>query len=155
MSNNIARLGVVMGLDTAEFTTGLGKVDKQLSSFKEKLLDLLESAEEYILFLVDDDIMLEPFTEDCPEFEEFKKNPEIICLSLRQAPYYKGAPVMENNIWNWKEAKWSFGYPMSASSHIFRKSDILPVLSSPDAVIDIPNEIEVELAKHLPDRDCV
>ena len=44
MSNNIARLGVVMGLDTAEFTTGLGKVEKQLSSFKDKLLEFASVA---------------------------------------------------------------------------------------------------------------
>jgi lambda family phage tail tape measure protein len=44
MSNNIARLGVVMGLDTAEFTTGLGKVEKQLSSFKDKLMEFASVA---------------------------------------------------------------------------------------------------------------
>ena len=38
MSNNIARLGVVMGLDTAEFTTGLKSVEKQIDNFKEKLM---------------------------------------------------------------------------------------------------------------------
>ena len=44
MSNNIARLCVVMGLDTAEFTTGLGKVEKQLSSFKDKLMEFASVA---------------------------------------------------------------------------------------------------------------
>ena len=37
---NIARLGVVMGLDTAEFTTGLQAVDKKLEEFKSRLLEL-------------------------------------------------------------------------------------------------------------------
>ena len=38
MSNNIARLGVVMGLDTAEFTSGLKAVEKNLDKFKERLI---------------------------------------------------------------------------------------------------------------------
>ena len=37
---NVARLGVVMGLDTAEFTTGLNQVDKALDEFKDKILEL-------------------------------------------------------------------------------------------------------------------
>jgi len=122
------------------------------TEFKKTLLNLLKSGGEYVMFLVDDDVALAPFSEDCPEFAEFKKNPDILCLSLRAAPYYKGAPVMTNNTWNWKSAKWSFGYPMSASSHIFRKADIFPVLADKDAVVDIPNDIEVELAKKLPAR---
>ena len=44
MSNNIARLGVVMGLDTAEFTTGLKSVEKQLDNFKDKLLEFASIA---------------------------------------------------------------------------------------------------------------
>jgi lambda family phage tail tape measure protein len=44
MSNNIARLGVVMGLDTAEFTSGLGKVEKQLDSFKDRLMEFASVA---------------------------------------------------------------------------------------------------------------
>ena len=114
-------------------------------SFKEKLLELLNSAGEYVMFLVDDDIMLDLFTEDCPEFAEFKRNQDILCLSLRTAPYYKGAPIIVNNTWRWEGAKWSWGYPMSASSHVFRKKDILPILSGKDAVLDIPNDIEIEL----------
>ena len=44
MSNNIARLGVVMGLDTAEFTTGLQAVENQLDNFKDKLLEFASIA---------------------------------------------------------------------------------------------------------------
>lgn len=41
---------------------------------------------------------------------------------------------------------------MSASSHIFRKKDIFLILSRKESVLDIPNDIEVELAKYLPDK---
>jgi hypothetical protein len=44
MSNNIARLGVVMGLDTAEFTTGLQAVEKKLDNFKDKLMEFASVA---------------------------------------------------------------------------------------------------------------
>lgn len=44
MSNNIARLGVVMGLDTAEFTSGLNAVEKNLDNFKEKLMQFASIA---------------------------------------------------------------------------------------------------------------
>src|SRR3989344_6927504 len=42
---------------------------------------VIENLGEYTLFLVDDDVMIAPFEESCPEFEEFKKNQGIICLS--------------------------------------------------------------------------
>lgn len=41
---NVARLGVVMGLDTAEFTTGLQAVDKKLESFKDRLIEFASIA---------------------------------------------------------------------------------------------------------------
>lgn len=44
MSNNIARLGVVMGLDTAEFTSGLKAVEQNLDKFKEKLMQFASIA---------------------------------------------------------------------------------------------------------------
>ena len=44
MSNNIARLGVVMGLDTAEFTSGLKAVEKSLDKFKERLMEFASIA---------------------------------------------------------------------------------------------------------------
>ena len=37
---NVARLGVVMGLDTAEFSAGIEAVSKKLEDFKSKLLEL-------------------------------------------------------------------------------------------------------------------
>jgi len=37
---NVARLGVVMGLDTAEFSAGLQAVNKKVEEFKDKLIEL-------------------------------------------------------------------------------------------------------------------
>ena len=40
MSNNLARLGVVMGLDTTEFQQNLESANRMMEGFKEKLLEL-------------------------------------------------------------------------------------------------------------------
>jgi len=105
---------------------------------------------EYIMFLVDDDVMIEPFEENYPEFDEFKKNQDIICLSLRLAPDYQDAPDFRNNTWSWRELKWDWGYPMSVSAHIFRKQDILPIMINNE--FKIPNDLEIVLRKNPPNR---
>jgi hypothetical protein len=64
------------------------------TNFKQQVI---ENLGKYTLFLVDDDIMIESFDENCREFQEFKNDQNIICLSLRLTPYYKGAPQMINN----------------------------------------------------------
>jgi hypothetical protein len=122
------------------------------TDFKSQIIECLErSPEDYVLFLVDDDVMIEPFAEkNCPQFEEFKKNPEIICLSLRLAPYYEGAPKMNDNIWNWQGLKHDWGYPMSVSAHIFRKKDILPIMTKGE--FENPNDLEVLLRKNPPNK---
>ena len=111
---------------------------------------LIENLGEYTLFLVDDDVMIEPFEEDCSEFEEFKKNQSIISLSLRLAPYYEGAPDFKNNTWDWRGLKHDWGYPMSVSAHIFRKQDILPIVTN--GPFNTPNDLEVLLRKNPPNR---
>ena len=40
MSNNLARLGVVMGLDTTEFQQNLASANKMMENFKDRLLEL-------------------------------------------------------------------------------------------------------------------
>jgi len=99
------------------------------TNFKEQLK---ENIGEYTMFLVDDDIMIEHFDEDCPEFIEFKKNQDIVCLSLRISPEYNRAPILKNNTWRWKGERKDWGYPMSVTSSIFRKQDILPIIIKED-----------------------
>ncbi len=119
--------------------------------FKLQIIECMEnSSEEFVLFLVDDDVMIKSFAENCPEFEEFKKNQDIISLSLRLAPYYDGAPKMDNNIWNWRGLKHDWGYPMSVSAHIFRRQDILPIMINGE--FKNPNDLEVLLRKNPPNK---
>lgn len=119
------------------------------TDFRSQLIEFLEkNSEEYVLFLVDDDVMIEPWAGNCPEFQEFKRNLEIISLSLRLAPDYQGAPVIKNNTWNWQGLKHDWGYPMSVSAHIFRKSDILPILVA--RIFSMPNDLEIVLRTYPP-----
>lgn len=114
---------------------------------------LIQNLGEYTMFECDDDIMINSFEENCPEFVKFKNTPEILSLSLRLSPKYSGAPVMLNNTWVWNGLKHSWGYPMSATSHIFRKEDILPILVNSN--IMIPNHIEVALRKTPPNKSLM
>ena len=100
------------------------------------------------MFLVDDDIMIRPFYEDCPEFRKFKANPDILCLSLRMAPNYRrnGLPVLERNIWQWKPYHRggesfnyrlrNFGYAMAVGWEIGLSCDIM--IASDDAKMSMP-----------------
>lgn len=119
----------------------------QQTNFKDQVI---ENLGEYTMFECDDDVMINPFEENCQEFTEFKNNPEILCLSMRLSPSYKGAPVFQQNTWEWSGLQHSWGYPMSATSHVFRKGDILPMLAR--AELSIPNSIEVVLRKKPPNR---
>jgi|SRR3989344_6961277 len=119
------------------------------TAFKAQMVEYMgKYSGEYVMFLVDDDVMIEPFKEYDPLFEEFKKNQDIICLSLRLAPHYQGAPAFKNNTWEWRGLKHDWGYPMSVSANIFRKRDILPTMSS--GSFDMPNDLEVLLRKNPP-----
>jgi hypothetical protein len=116
-------------------------------NFKQQLVCLIG---EYTMFMVDDDIIIESFCEDCPEFIEFKRNPDILCLTLRIWPGYNAPPELKNNTWIWRGLKKGWGYPMSVTSHIFRKEDIFPIILKNE--MEIPNDLEVRLRKNAPDR---
>src|SRR6266404_5273265 len=74
-----------------EFKAGYDKLIKMYPSlnfvlrydFKNQLLEIIKKGTKYVLFLVDDDIMVDAFHENCPEFKEFKANSDILSLSLR------------------------------------------------------------------------
>ena len=135
---NLAMPSSVIYTYDPEFKAGYDKLIKMYpkvnfilqTNLKEQVLEMLKSAKDYIMFFGDDDIILEHFDERCPEFAEFKKNPDILCLSLRLCNHYgRGRPEMsKNNTWEWQGKKHSWGYPMATTSTIFRKEDILPVM---------------------------
>jgi hypothetical protein len=120
--------------------------------FKEQTM---ENMGEYTMFQNDDDIMIDPFSEDCPEFLEFKRNPEILCLSLRMSfkyPRYRGAPLLKNQTWEWKGTRWGWGYPMAVTATIFRSSDLIPILVRNKTDMRTPSDLEVALMADIPNR---
>lgn len=118
------------------------------TNFKEQVL---ENLGEYTMFEVDDTIMIDHYDQGCSEFVELKTNPDILCLSLRMAPDYRGAPAMDGNKWVWRGLKHSWGYPMSASSTIFRKEDIVHTIEK-STLMEIPNDLEIALRRNPPNR---
>lgn len=121
------------------------------TDFKAQVLEYAEKYQgDYIMFLVDDNVMIKPFEEQCPEFEEFKKNQDSICLSLRLAPQYQDAPAFKGTTWEWRGLKHDWGYPMSLDAHIFRKQDIVPIMKK--RAFAMPNDLEVLLRRNPPDK---
>ena len=118
------------------------------TNFKSQLIKVIKGSK-YILFLPDDDVMIEPFSEDSPEFREFRKDKEVATLSLGLSAGVAGKK------WKWKQYRDNYrlrmwGYPVSVDSCIFRKEDILPTIQSHD--ISNLNYLETYLNLNMPDR---
>ena len=118
------------------------------TDFKRQLTEVVKHSD-YILFLTDDDVMIAPFSENCPEFREFKDNRDVVSLSLGLSPKVAGKK------WQWKDYRGNYrlrmwGYPMSVDSCIFRAEDILPTIEAND--ITNPNQLETQLNLNIPNR---
>jgi hypothetical protein len=112
---------------------------------------ILENLGEYTMFEVDDDIMLEHFDENCPEFQSFKTNSESLCLSLRLCPSYDGYPGGKKNWWEWRGQKHSWGYPMADTATIFRREDIEETIKN-GAIAGIPHTLEIAMRNNPPNK---
>lgn len=110
------------------------------TNFKNNVIEIFNNGiYGYQSFLVDDDVFIDDFSLDSYEFNEFKNNTEIACLSPRIAPYVNYCytaristppPKMfiNKNVWNWKNPDLSgdWNYTQSiASFHIFKKGDLI------------------------------
>jgi hypothetical protein len=116
--------------------------------FKKDLLKIIEKSK-YVLFLTDDDVMVDPFHEDCSEFIEFKDDPEILSLSLGLSSN------VASQKWRWGDYHGNYrlrmwGYPMSVDSCIFRKEDIFDTILNNK--MSNPNYLETALNLNIPDR---
>src|SRR3990170_6252117 len=94
----------VLYTHSPEFKAGYSQVKKMYTAvkfvretdFRKQLIDLVTRGGKYVLFLVDDDVMIRPFAKNCREFKEFKRNSKILCLSLRLSPdhCWRGFPKL-------------------------------------------------------------
>lgn len=109
------------------------------NSFRQDVINIFNTGTNpYYSFIVDDDVFINGFSLDSPEFHEFKLNPHIACVSPRIAPYVNycytariSTPppkeFINKTIWNWTnpELLGDWCYPQSiASFHIFRREDL-------------------------------
>lgn len=124
------------------------------TDFRPQVIDNI--SDEYLVCLVDDDVMIDDFSEDSPELLEFQRNEDIICVNLRMSQNYdfdylanKPVPIPEfsGGTWEWRKYRHDWGYPMSVSAHIFRKDDISSVIESIN--FDNPSTLEQYLQGKL------
>lgn len=125
------------------------------AGFRELVLDIV-GEERYVMFLVDDDVFKEPFSLDCAEFNCLAENPQLMCLSLRMCPRMNYTytydrlmeiPAFEQGvIWDWTTADGDWGYPMSIDGHIFRTTELAPLIRTLE--FTNPNTFESVLATH-------
>jgi len=107
-------------------------------NFKELTLSTIDRQKNHTFFLVDDIVIKENFSEDDNEIKSLVTNKEILCVSLRMNEgmsychpariKYRNIPKLENGTWRWHGCEGDWGYPMSVDGHIFRTSDILPII---------------------------
>jgi hypothetical protein len=144
-----------------EFESGYEKVREMYPkvefleeyNFKKQVCEALQAP--YSVFFCDDDVMIRKFDENCPEFQEFKKNDDILCLSLRLARNYDYCfdsdkkveiPKFINGMWEWFHYPLDWGYPMSVLGHIFRTSELKPLVERLN--FKSPNTFEGIMAQH-------
>lgn len=101
-----------------------------------KLICELNKDTEFIGIFCDDNIWKDSFNVNCTEFDIFKKDNQICCLSLRMHPKISKCQTMGNvdtpppkfndkpYIWDWTDLnlKGDWKYPMSVDGHVFRTS---------------------------------
>ena len=121
--------------------------------FREATLSLLGNRP-LTAFMVDDNVFRAPFGLSGPEMDLFAADPEILCLSLRMAPWMDYCypldsrtppPAFERGtVWSWPGAPGDWGYPMSADGHLFRTTELAPLVAR--LPFANPNTLEAALA---------
>ena len=111
---------------------------------------------EFVTFLVDDDVFKEDFSLRAPEFRTFAQDGEIMCLSLRMCPRMDYAYTLDRHtpipsfergtVWDWTGCDGDWGYPMSIDGHIFRSDELVPLVR--ELEFHNPNTFEDVLSRH-------
>jgi len=126
--------------------------------FKPDLIAMIDPLDQHTMFLCDDDVFIGPYTTDLSPLDD----PNVLTISLRLNPHLThcqpsaGSSVAHSphpgEIW-WQASIGDYSYPMSLNGHIFRTSDILPILKSHD--YQNPNELEVVMDRNTPNRPII
>lgn len=130
------------------------------SNFRLDVMNLL--CAETTAFLTDDDVFIDHYRHGTDEYNEFTRNGQVACLSLRLHPgvtysYTKDIELTppaftpgKMRMFTWKGRQSYWGYPMSLDGHIFKTEDLKAVMSAID--FNSPNELEGMMAADPIDR---
>jgi FkbM family methyltransferase len=136
--------------------------------FKQQVLNLVRDINPYTVFFVDDNVFCQQLDLESETFQIFKQNKDILCLSLRLSPEINYSYVSntlspppdfkQNLIWKWQDiqANSDWGFPMSLDGHIFRTSEIKPLIAKATE-FSSPNFLEERLVNSpidLPEMIC-
>jgi len=109
--------------------------------------------EPYLQFLMDDDVLVRPYSLECEEFVRFRDNPHIAALSLRMAPYMdycytenmsiSPPPFLANRAWLWPGMRGDWGYPHSVDGSVWRTEDVVETIQH--GTYTAPNNLEPTL----------
>jgi hypothetical protein len=134
--------------------------DPDALPFKEELLCIINTTEpKYIMFLVDDMIMMNDVTFNWVRAKQMLETQPISTISLRLGlnttwQYQTNSPTMmplnykeENNLIIWNRVTipptMNFNYPLSTDGHIFRADMIVPIIREMN--FTFPNDFEAGL----------
>jgi hypothetical protein len=171
---NENRISILYKSTTEEFDAGyslLMKLHPEFNfirehNFKNDLIQLVTRADEYTMFLVDDNVFIRRFGLEETPIKTFMYHEDILTVSLRMAPYISKCytqkrdvkiPKLHNFLWNWIDAANNdlfhgypsdWGYPMSVDGHLFRTFDIISTIEN--APYKAPNTFESYLAANSP-----
>ena len=128
-------------------------------NFKEDTVDIVKSSNDKVCFFVDDNILYKKIPVNINDINNILSVEDSpMCLSLRMGKntyiqnQYSGSRCIPPNkftvvddmflVWNWKVLPpfTNFAYPFSMDGHIFRKDDVLNIISQYD--FDTPNALE-------------
>ena len=144
------------GLDAIVYSKDCASLEP--GEFKKDIIDIV-AASEYTMFCVDDTIFIDYF--DVGNIQDLlRKHKKAIGFSLRLGKntdycYMKDRKQRLPEFfrveygclkYNWVEAELDFAYPLEISSSVYRRDDILNILTRVD--FDTPTRLEVMLHRH-------
>ena len=134
------------------------------TDFRADVLRMIDPDEPYTVFFVDDMLIRKRIDWHDPIFfSALESNEDVLCASLRLAPTFRYSYNLARKIetpqfddytewleWSWRGHRGEWGYPMSTDGHIFRTSDLLPILQEAD--FRSPNTMELAMSQKPIDR---
>jgi hypothetical protein len=125
-------------------------------NFCEQINQLVDNAGKYLMFLTDDDIIYKKIYRG--SLKQIKD--DVACFSYRlgrnitycysnDRPNTIGEHAQEEEyiIWDWTKHELDFGYPLSVTSHAFKRSVFQPLIQ--DLYFDNPNVFEGKIQQKL------